>query len=61
MNKTQVKGRAEQAGGKIKEVAGKVTGDRETEAEGKVDKNIGKVKGTAGDIKEDLKPSHNKR
>jgi uncharacterized protein YjbJ (UPF0337 family) len=57
MTKGQVKGRVEQATGKIKEVAGKATGDRALEAEGRVDKNVGKVRSTASDIKDDIKRS----
>ena len=37
MDKDRVKGSAEQAKGKFKETAGKVTGDSKTEAEGKAD------------------------
>ncbi len=55
VNKSQVKGRAEQAGGKIKEVAGKATGDKDLEAEGRADKDVGKLRSTAGDVKEDIK------
>jgi uncharacterized protein YjbJ (UPF0337 family) len=61
MTKGQVKGRVEQATGKIKEVAGKATGDRDMEAEGRVDKNVGKVRSTASDIKEDVKRSTRKK
>jgi uncharacterized protein YjbJ (UPF0337 family) len=61
MTKGQVKGRVEQATGKIKEVAGKATGDRDLEAEGRVDKNVGKVRSTASDIKEDVKRSTRKK
>jgi uncharacterized protein YjbJ (UPF0337 family) len=61
MTKGQVKGRVEQATGKIKEVAGKATGDRDMEAEGRVEKNVGKVRSTASDIKEDVKGSARKK
>lgn len=61
MNKGQVKGRVEQATGKIKEVAGKATGDSELESEGRVDKNVGKVRSTASDVKEDVKKSVQKK
>lgn len=55
MNKDQVKGRAEQAKGSIKETAGKAVGNKELEAEGKVDKAAGKTQATYGDVKKDVK------
>ena len=55
MNKDQVKGRAEEVKGNIKEVAGKAVGNRDLEAEGKVDKAGGKVQSTYGDTKEKAK------
>jgi uncharacterized protein YjbJ (UPF0337 family) len=38
MNKDRIKGSAEQAKGKVKEVAGKATGDKKLETEGKAHK-----------------------
>lgn len=55
MNKNQVKGRVEEAKGNVKEVAGKVVGNRDLETEGKVDKAVGKVQATYGDAKEKVK------
>ena len=55
MNKDQVKGAAEQAKGKIKEVAGDLTGNKSLEAEGQVDQVKGKVQKNYGDAKEDIK------
>ena len=55
MNKDQVKGRIEEATGKVKEVAGKVTGDKDLEQEGKVQNIGGKVQAGYGDLKEDMK------
>ena len=57
MNKDQVKGRYEEAKGKVKEVAGHVVGNKEVEIKGNVQKNAGKVQATAGDLKEDIKKS----
>jgi uncharacterized protein YjbJ (UPF0337 family) len=57
INKDQVGGVAKQAKGAVKEAAGKMAGDRETEAEGKLDKAAGKVQKTYGDVKEDVKKS----
>ncbi|MGI4782720.1 uncharacterized protein YjbJ (UPF0337 family) [Ralstonia sp. 151470066-2] len=55
MNKDQVKGRLQEAKGKIKEVAGKVTGDEKTQVKGNIEKNIGKARATMGDVREDVK------
>ena len=55
MNKEQVKGRAEEAIGKVKEVAGRVTGDKELEAKGDAQQVAGKTRATAGDVAEDVK------
>ena len=41
--------------GKIKEVAGRVTGNDELEAKGNVDQAAGKVQSTYGDTKEKAK------
>jgi len=48
MDKDRIKGSAEQAKGKFKETAGKVTGDAKTEAEGKADQVKGKFKIQSG-------------
>ncbi len=55
MNKDQVKGRAEEAKGSVKEAAGKVVGNTQLEGEGKADKVAGKVQGSYGDAKEHVK------
>lgn len=55
MNKDQVKGRSEQAKGKVKEVTGKVVGNKDLEQEGKLQKIGGKVQAEYGDLKEDVK------
>jgi uncharacterized protein YjbJ (UPF0337 family) len=55
MNKDQVKGRAEEAKGKVKEVAGNIVRDDEMELEGNIEKNVGKVKAGFGDLKDDIK------
>ena len=52
VDKDRIKGSAEQAKGKIKEVAGKVTGDAKLESEGKGDQVKGKVQNTIGGIKD---------
>ena len=55
MNKDQVKGRTAEAVGKVKEVTGRVTGDKELQTKGLADQVGGKVRATAGDVKEDVK------
>jgi uncharacterized protein YjbJ (UPF0337 family) len=55
MNKDRIEGSAEQAKGKIKEVAGKATGDSKLETEGKSDQVKGKVQNTVGGIKDAVK------
>jgi uncharacterized protein YjbJ (UPF0337 family) len=55
INKDQVKGRAKEAEGKIKQVAGKVVGNKTLETKGMVQKNVGKVQGAYGDAKKNLK------
>ena len=55
MNKDQFKGRTEQAKGKIKEIAGKVVGNKDLERKGKIENAEGKVQAGYGDLKEDIK------
>ena len=55
MNKERIEGSAEQAKGKLKEVAGKVTGDSKLETEGKADQVSGKIKNTVGGVKDAIK------
>jgi uncharacterized protein YjbJ (UPF0337 family) len=55
MDKDRIKGAAEQAKGKVKEEAGKLTGDKKLETEGKIDKAAGKVQNTIGGIKDSLR------
>jgi uncharacterized protein YjbJ (UPF0337 family) len=55
MDKDRVKGSLEQAKGKVKEVAGKVTGDAKLEGEGKADQVAGKVQNAVGGIKDTLR------
>jgi uncharacterized protein YjbJ (UPF0337 family) len=57
MNKDQVKGRANEVKGNIKEVAGKLVGNEKLEAKGKVQKIIGNAQAKFGDVKQDMKDS----
>lgn len=60
MNKDQVKGRATEATGKVKEVAGKIVGNQTLEQKGKVQQTVGKVQAGYGDRKEDIKDAIDK-
>ena len=55
MDKDRIEGAAEQAKGKVKEVAGKITGDSKLEGEGKADQVTGKIQNTIGGIKDTLR------
>jgi uncharacterized protein YjbJ (UPF0337 family) len=52
MDKDRIKGAAHEAKGKIKEVAGKATGDAKLEGEGKAEKTAGKVQNAWGGFKD---------
>lgn len=55
MNKDRIEGSLEQGKGKVKEVAGKVTGDAKLESEGKADQVKGKVQNAVGGMKDLIK------
>ena len=55
MNKDRVEGSLEQAKGKVKEVAGKVTGDVKLESEGKAQQVAGKIQNAVGGVKDAVK------
>lgn len=57
INKDQVKGRAKEAKGKIKEVTGKLLRNENLEAKGKVQKILGEAQAKFGDVKQDVKES----
>lgn len=59
MDKDRIRGSVEQAKGKIKEVAGKVTGDTKLEAEGKTQQTAGKIQNAVGGFKDALKEAVN--
>lgn len=58
MNKDQVKGRVTEAEGKVKEVTGKVVGNKTLEQKGKLEKVVGEIQADHGDRKNDLKKGH---
>ena len=51
----RVEGAAKQAGGNIKEAAGKVLGDEKLKAEGRADQVEGKVQNTVGGVKDAMR------
>tara|TARA_R110000787_G_scaffold81865_6_gene177366 strand:+ start:66 stop:278 length:213 start_codon:yes stop_codon:yes gene_type:complete len=53
MNKNQVKGHTGEAKGKVKEIVGKVTGDKSMEYKGKAEKFVGKTQAAFGDLQSD--------
>jgi uncharacterized protein YjbJ (UPF0337 family) len=55
MNKDRIEGSLEQAKGKVKEVAGKATGDAKLEGEGKAQQVAGKIQNAVGGAKDTLK------
>jgi len=55
MDKDRVDGAAKTVGGKLKEAAGKVTGDQKTVAEGHAEQKIGKVQNAAGGLKDSIR------
>jgi uncharacterized protein YjbJ (UPF0337 family) len=55
VDKDRIKGSVKQGKGKIKEVAGKATGDAKLESEGKGDQVKGKVQNVIGGIKDAVK------
>jgi uncharacterized protein YjbJ (UPF0337 family) len=55
MNKEQVKGRIEEGSGKVKEVAGKLVGNKDLELRGNIQKNVGRARAGLGDLREDVK------
>jgi uncharacterized protein YjbJ (UPF0337 family) len=57
INKDQVTERADEAKGKVKEVVGKVVGNKELEVKGNIQKNVGAVRASVGDAKADVAKS----
>ena len=51
----RVEGAAKNIGGKIKDTAGKVTGDEKLQAEGKADQVSGKVQNAVGGAKDSVR------
>ncbi len=55
MNKDRIEGSFDQAKGKVKEAAGKATGDAKLQTEGQADQVKGKVRNAIGGAKDKIK------
>jgi len=55
MDKDRLRGAAKEVSGSIKEAAGKITGDRETETKGKIEKNVGTAQNAFGKVKDAIR------
>ena len=60
MNKDQTNGRVAEVKGKVKEVAGKIVGNKDLEQKGKIQNLAGKAQSAFGDAKADIKAAINK-
>jgi len=60
MDKDRVEGAATNMKGKIKEAAGKVTGDAKLKSEGKADQVAGKVQNAVGGVKDAIRDAARK-
>lgn len=61
VDKDRVEGSAKNLGGKIKEAAGKVTGDEKLKREGQADQVAGKVQNVVGGLKDKLREADDKK
>ena len=57
INKDQIHGHSEQAQGKVKEVVGKVLGNKDMEVKGNIQKNVGAAQASFGNAKADIEKS----
>lgn len=57
INKDQVKGRASEITGTVKETVGRILGNDQLEADGSVEKSMGAIQKAFGDVKESIKKS----
>jgi len=60
VDKDRVKGAGQNLRGKVKEAAGKVTGDSKLKAEGKADQVVGKLRNAVGGAKDALRDADRK-
>jgi len=57
MNKDQINGHTNEVKGKVKEIVGKMTGEKNLEIKGTIQKSVGSVEAAVGDAKADLAKS----
>ena len=55
MDKDRIKGSARQIVGNIKQVVGKVLGDKKTQDDGKTDEIVGKIQNAVGSAKDTIR------
>lgn len=55
VDRDRVEGSAKNVGGKVKEAAGKLTGDEKLKREGQTDQVTGKVQNTVGGLKDKIR------
>jgi uncharacterized protein YjbJ (UPF0337 family) len=60
MDRLRTEGAAQKMGGRVKEAAGKLTGDSKLQAEGKADKTAGGVKNAIGGAADSLREADRK-
>ena len=60
MDRDRVEGAAKNVGGKVKEAAGKVTGDEKLKREGQADQVTGKVQNVVGGVKDKVREEDRK-
>ena len=60
MDDDRLKGAAQNMKGKVKEAAGKFTGDAKLETEGKADKVGGKIQNALGGVKDSIREADRK-
>jgi uncharacterized protein YjbJ (UPF0337 family) len=61
VDRDRVEGAAKNVGGKIKEAAGKATGDEKLKREGQADQVAGKVQNVVGGVKDKLREEDDKQ
>jgi uncharacterized protein YjbJ (UPF0337 family) len=61
VDRDRTEGAAKNVGGKIKEAAGKVTGDEKLKREGQADQVAGKVQNVIGGVKDKLRENEDEK
>jgi len=61
VDRDRVEGAAKNVGGKVKEAAGKITGDEKLKREGQADQVAGKVQNVVGGVKDKLRENEDEK